>query len=253
MRTLDFRTLKADEMEVRVGNTIKSQGNIIGFTLLLYKTARIDSIILDETVGAFNWQKRYYQVKNTMVCSIGIYDEERKEWVWKDDGGDDDSQMEKVKSELSDSQKRSAFVWGIGRELYFAPKITIWLNTGNSEKDYYSVQSVAYDKNKNVIELTIINESKNNQIAFQYRNGKTTYIEKVEAPQPQNNPKSSEGSGKGTIRETEKALIKAMLESKTIDECNAFYNWLDKYFHTMNYEMLSDEQGIMVCKKYKLM
>ena len=139
MRTLDFRTLKADEMEVRVGNTIKKEGNIIGFTLLLYKTARVDAIILDETVGAFNWQKKYYQVKNTMVCSIGIYDEERKEWVWKDDGGDDDSQMEKVKSELSDSQKRSAFVWGIGRELYFGPKITIWTSTGNSERDYSSL------------------------------------------------------------------------------------------------------------------
>lgn len=254
MRTLDFRTLKADEMEVRVGNTIKKEGNIIGFTLLLYKTARVDAIILDETVGAFNWQKKYYQVKNTMVCSIGIYDEERKEWVWKDDGGDDDSQMEKVKSELSDSQKRSAFVWGIGRELYFGPKITIWTSTGNSERDYYSVKSVEFDKNKNMVELTIINESKNGQVAFQFKNGKQTYIENQNTSQnAQNQPKSTIGSGKGTIRDTEKALIKAMLESKTIDECNGFYNWLDKHFGTMNYEMLSDEQGVMVCKRYKLM
>ena len=241
---LKFRTLHADEIECRVGNTIKdkSTGLVKGFTLLLYKTARVDAIILDETVGPFNWQKKYYQVKNTMVCSIGIYDETKKEWIWKDDGGDDDSQMEKVKSELSDSQKRSAFVWGVGRELYFGPKITIWVNSGNKETDRYSVKEVEFDGNKVMTKLTIVNDY-SGQVAYSYKNGKEV---------AQTTPKQPKTAERGTIQETEKALIKAFLETKNVDECTRFYQWLDKTFHTMNYEMLSAEEGIIVCKKLKL-
>ena len=246
MEQLSFRCLKADEIEVRVGNIIKERDSSVvkGFTLLLYKTARVDAVILDETVGPFNWQKKYYQVKNTMVCSIGIYNEERKEWIFKDDGGDDDSQMEKVKSELSDSQKRAAFVWGIGRELYFGPKIIIWANSGNSERDYYSVKSVEFDENKQMKELTIVNE-KTGEVAYSYKNGKVV-------SQNVQNPKSTLGSGKGTIRPTEKAKLKAFLETLDADKASQFLTWLDKNFHTMNYETLSDEQGIMVCVKWKL-
>ena len=251
MRKLDFRTLHADEIECRVGNTIKDKqtGLIKGFTLLLYKTARVDAIILDETVGAFNWQKKYYQVKNTMVCSIGIYDEERKEWVWKDDGGDDDSQMEKVKSELSDSQKRSAFVWGIGRELYFGPKITIWVNTGNSEKDYYSVKSVEFDKNKNMVELTIINESKDGVVAFQFKNGKVLYIADTNASQPSEKPLNTSA---GTVTPKHKALIEAKLLSFNEEQRQKFFKWLDEKCKTMALDILSEKQGDFVCRSWKL-
>lgn len=242
---LTFRTLTANEIEVRVGNTIKKDGVIIGFTLLLYKTARVDAMILDEVVGPFNWQKKFYQVKNTMVCSIGIYNEDTKEWVWKDDGGDDDSQMEKVKSELSDSFKRAGFAWGIGRELYFGPKITIWTSSGNSEKDYYSVQSVSFDKNKVMTELTIVNESKKGQVAFQYKNGKI-------AEQPREEQQTNPNTVKGSIKENEKMLIKAFLETLDADKCTQWYKWLDSKFHTMNYELLSAEQGVIVCKTWKL-
>ena len=91
MKTLEFRNARADELELRVGST-----NDKGFSLLIYKTARTDANILDETVGAFNWQKKFYQVKNTMICEIGIYNEERKEWVWKGDAGDE-SNTEAIK------------------------------------------------------------------------------------------------------------------------------------------------------------
>ena len=77
MKTIQFRKLKADEIELRVGATNES-----GFSLLLYKTARVDANILDETVGAFNWQKRFYQVKQTMICEIGInvnYDKDNEQ------------------------------------------------------------------------------------------------------------------------------------------------------------------------------
>ena len=95
---INFRPLTANEIECRVGNVAKSGS---GFFLLLYKNARVDQTILDETFGAWNWQSKYYQVKNTMVCSVGVYNEKRSEWIWKDNGGDDDYQAEQVKAELS--------------------------------------------------------------------------------------------------------------------------------------------------------
>ena len=243
---LKFRTLTANEIECRVGNIIKNKDKeIIGFTLLLYKTARVDANILDETVGAFNWQKRYYQVKNTMFCSIGIKDKDTGEWVFKDDAGDDDFQQEQVKGEASDSMKRAGFAWGIGRELYYGPRITIWLNSGNSERDHYSVKTVEFDKDKKMTKLTIVNDN-NGSLAY-------SYGDKDKVSQTSQKQAKTTSADKGTIRENEKMLIKAYLESKTLDECNKIYGWLDKNFGTMNYEMLSAEQGVIVCQRLKLM
>ena len=50
---MEFRKLKAEEIDVKVGSVTKT-----GYTLLLYKNARVDMAILDETVGAENWQRR---------------------------------------------------------------------------------------------------------------------------------------------------------------------------------------------------
>ena len=75
MKQKVFRDLRADEIEVRVGNIVKDKdGNPKGFQLLLYKTSRTDMAILDETFGTFGWRNHFYQVKNTMVCSIEVYE-----------------------------------------------------------------------------------------------------------------------------------------------------------------------------------
>lgn len=163
---LAFRDLRPEEIEIRVGSTTKDKsGNVVSFGLLLYKTARVDANVLDDTVGAMNWQKRYYQVKDTMVCSIGIYNEERKEWVYKDDGGDDDFQAEQVKAELSDSFKRAGFAWGIGRKLYSASKIFMRVNRTeeNTEKAYYSVKEIEYDETS-ITKLVIINKKTKEEV-----------------------------------------------------------------------------------------
>lgn len=114
-----MRALKADEIEVRVGQVFEK-----GVSMLLYKTARTDMQILDETYGAMNWQKDYKEVKGNLYCGIGVWDEVKGEWVWKWDCGTE-SNTEKEKGEASDAQKRSAVNWQIGRELYSAP--FIWL------------------------------------------------------------------------------------------------------------------------------
>lgn len=114
---MNFRPLQADEIEVRVGGVYKS-----GVTFLLYKNARVDMAILDETVGELNWQRDHKDIKGNLYCGIGIWDEKKCQYVWKWDCGTE-SYTEKEKGEASDSFKRAGFNWGVGRELYTAPMI----------------------------------------------------------------------------------------------------------------------------------
>lgn len=123
-----FRTLRADELDCRVGTC-----NDKGFSLLLYKDARCDQNVLDETVGKENWQRDHKEVKGNLFCGVSIWDESKKQWITKWDCGVE-SNTEKEKGEASDSFKRACFNWGIGRELYTAPFIYIKGNTERNSK-----------------------------------------------------------------------------------------------------------------------
>jgi len=116
--TLEFRPLKAEDVEVRVSQVGKKA---VG--LLLYKTARTDMALLDETVGPENWQCDYKTIDGKLFCGIGCRFD-GGEWVWKWDTGTP-SNMEAQKGEASDAMKRAGFKWGIGRELYTAPDIWV--------------------------------------------------------------------------------------------------------------------------------
>lgn len=112
-----FRALRADEIEVRVATCSER-----GVSLLLYKDARCDQNILDETVGAMNWQRSHS--RDNKNCTVSIWDSDKLMWVSKEDTGTE-SNTEAEKGLASDSFKRACFNWGIGRELYTAP--FIWL------------------------------------------------------------------------------------------------------------------------------
>lgn len=112
-----FRNLKADEIDVRVSQVFDN-----GFTLLLYKDARCDMNILDETIGSMNWQRTH--TRENANCIVSIWDDEKKQWVSKEDTGTE-SNTEKEKGLASDSFKRACFNWGIGRELYTSPFIWV--------------------------------------------------------------------------------------------------------------------------------
>lgn len=112
-----FRDLRANEIDCRI-----SQINEKGLTLLLYKDARVDMDILDETVGAKNWQRIH--TRDNANCIIEIWDADKKQWIRKEDTGTE-SFTEKEKGLASDSFKRAGFNWGIGRELYTAPFIYV--------------------------------------------------------------------------------------------------------------------------------
>lgn len=116
---MKFRDLTANEIDCRV-QSVKQNGLV----LLLYKDARCDMNILDETVGAENWQREHYECKGNLFCRVGIDVTENNCWVWKSDCGTE-SNTEAQKGEASDSFKRACFNWGIGRELYTAPFIWI--------------------------------------------------------------------------------------------------------------------------------
>lgn len=122
---MEFRKLKASEVQVRPTDT-KNKGRA---TLLLYQDARVFMDILDETVGNENWSKEYYEVKGNVYCRIGIKTADG--WVWKADCGSE-SNVDAEKGEASDSAKRAAVCWGIGRELYQTPKVKI-----NCPDSYY--------------------------------------------------------------------------------------------------------------------
>ena len=142
---MKFRPLKAEEIECRVGTV-----NENGVSLLLYKDARCDMNILDETVGCENWTRGHEVVNGNLFCNVGIKipkDDKREfaEWVFKQDVGTE-SQTEKEKGEASDSFKRACFNWGIGRELYTAPFIWIPFEKGCVTKKIKNNKTTTYDK-----------------------------------------------------------------------------------------------------------
>ena len=153
-----FRLLKANEIEARVATVSEK-----GCTLLLYKDARCDMNILDETVGPMNWMRSH--TRDNANCIVSIWDENKKQWISKEDTGTE-SFTEKEKGLASDSFKRACFNWGIGRELYTAPFIWISADKVNlSQKngkyttyDKFLVEAIRYDEKRQISALSIKNQ-----------------------------------------------------------------------------------------------
>ncbi len=163
--SLSFRKLKETEIDVRVA-TVTAKG----VSLLLYKDARCDMNILDETVGPYNWKRSH--TRDNANCIVSIYDLDKKEWISKEDTGTE-SFTEKEKGLASDSFKRACFNWGIGRELYTAP--FIWVPADKTEvaqgtngkwkcNDSFKVLKITYTKDGQIDGLIIA--SKKNKQAF---------------------------------------------------------------------------------------
>lgn len=145
-----FRNLQKDEIEVRRGRNV-GQDKV---ELLLYKTARTDMNLLDETFGCFGWAVQYKEEKGILFCGLGIQDPESKVWVWRWNAGAEGN-FEAEKSVASDSMKRAGFLFGIGRELYTAPRIVI--KPENQWTQYY-VRKIGYDEKDRINDLVIIDE-----------------------------------------------------------------------------------------------
>jgi hypothetical protein len=103
-------------------------------TVLAYKSARVDMARLDAAVGPLGWQRKHEFINGKLFCHVGLYSYDANAWVWKSDVGTE-SMTEAAKGESSDSFKRACFNWGIGRELYDYPLISVKLNDNEWSKD----------------------------------------------------------------------------------------------------------------------
>lgn len=200
-----IRLLRADEIECRV-STISEKG----LSLLLYKDARVDQRILDETFTPLGWKRTHQSIDGNLYCTVEIWDEAKLQWIAKQDVGTM-SYTEKEKGQASDSFKRACFNIGIGRELYTAPDF-IWV-TGDKVKiqkkgekfttyDRFHVQSIEYNDQREISALVISNSF-----------GKVVYswiASKTAAPKPaeiSTAPSLSDAQMKGLQAELERTGI----------------------------------------------
>lgn len=192
---LIFRSLNADEIDCRVAQVKLPDGDKKGgVSLLLYKDARVDQNILDETVGPMNWQRRH--TRDNANCIVSLWDDEKKQWIEKEDTGTE-SNTEAEKGLASDSFKRACFNWGIGRELYTAPFIwissdqcRIYSRKNNQGKDVgvcndkFYVAKIQITDGK-ITQLFIGNASQGNQIVFSYGSLPKESTKAKEEPKPE--------------------------------------------------------------------
>lgn len=198
-----IRTLRAEEIECRAA-VVKENG----LSLLLYKDARVDQRILDETFGPFGWKRSHQCMDGNLYCTVEVYDKESDQWISKQDVGTT-GYSEKEKSQASDSFKRACFNWGIGRELYTAP--FIWIPAADAKiqkkgdkfycNDHFSVHSIAYGSEREIISLIITNDTQ----------GKTVF--ELHPKKDRKAEKKDKTAGKdGCITKEQEDLLKAELK-----------------------------------------
>ena len=177
------RLLKPDEISCRVQQVTDSNGAII----LLYKDARVDMNLLDETYGESNWQREHTSIDGNLFCTIKVWDKDKNQWVSKQDVGVE-SNTEATKGEASDAFKRAGFNWGIGRELYTGPFIFVQLEQGEYQTGMngkqqasfrfgLSVKEITYNENREIKTLVLVD--KQGRERFTHGKGKSKPIPEI--------------------------------------------------------------------------
>jgi hypothetical protein len=157
---MSIRKLTAQEIECRVSRCNK-YSNSAQVVLLLYKDARVDQRILDEVYTPMNWKREHSLIGDRLYCTVSIWDAEKGQWISKQDVGTE-SNAEPEKGQASDAFKRACFNWGIGRELYTAPRIAFYiplekLNDRGQPKCSFDVAYIDY-KNESISDLVVIDD-----------------------------------------------------------------------------------------------
>lgn len=201
MKNNMFRTLKAEEIEVRVQSVKNGKAN-----MLLYVDSRAVTKLLDETVGPMNWQTEFYEVNGQTIGKLGIWDSEKQQWIWKSDTGTE-SNIEAVKGLISDVYKRMISRWGVV-ELYSSPKIVLdddgYGNTG------YRVSEILYDVERNITHLVLVNRF--GKEVFRWDEGQRPQVTQV--PQRAVAPQNVQTDALDYVVETEMDILKKFYKSK---------------------------------------
>ncbi len=118
----EFKELQPNEIEWRIQSTTKDKSKTV---VVPYLQNRAVMNRFDEMFGSMYWKNEYQQWRNKgVICGISVYNKELKEWITKFDGADE-TNIEATKGGLSDSMKRCAVQWGLGRDLYDYPKVML--------------------------------------------------------------------------------------------------------------------------------
>lgn len=116
------------DIEFRVGSTTQDKKKGLA---LAYITNRAIMNRLDELFGVDGWKNEYKEMHQGILCGISL--KINNEWVTKWDGADL-TNIEATKGGLSDSMKRAAVQWGIGRYLYKLPDF--WVEIKQQGRSY---------------------------------------------------------------------------------------------------------------------
>lgn len=187
----EIRLLSKEDIDVRVAQTNIYNNNgqqVVKVNLLLYKNARVDMKILDELFTPMGWKRTHKLIGDRLYCCVEVYNEKTGEWICKEDVGVE-SNTEAEKGQASDSFKRACVNWGIGRELYTAPRISVELN----DKEYtrgqdgkirvwatFGVKSIGYDANSRTITSL--------EIQDRFGNVRFSMGESIQQPKTQSEP-----------------------------------------------------------------
>ena len=258
-----FRPLTSEEIDCRVA-TCKENG----VSLLLYKDARVDQNILDETFGIFGWQRSHQLIDGNLYCTVSIRNPETGEWIHKQDVGKE-SNAEKEKGQASDSFKRACFNLGIGRELYTAPFIWIpkeWVTIKEDNKgkyttyDKFSVRSITIDGGK-IVQLEIQNDTRK-CVVYTYGTKKQNSNASAQNEQPTKTKEEVEAEKARLLKEKEEAAkkeLEAIDNDKIIPLRKMFVAYkfaednLLAYYHLEKLEQMTNAQYTDFSKKWKVL
>ena len=267
-----FRPLTKDEIDCRVA-TCKENG----VSLLLYKDARVDQNILDETFGIFGWQRSHQLIDGNLYCTVSIRNPETGEWVHKQDVGKE-SNAEKEKGQASDSFKRACFNLGIGRELYTAP--FIWIpeelvtikkdNKGkDTTNDRFSVRSITIEGGK-IVQLEIQSDTrrcvvytygtkKQNNAPAQNEQANAQSQQKQAPAKTQEEVEAEKARLQKEKEEAAKKALEAIDNDKIIQLKKMFFAYKFKednllaYYHLKKLEQMTNAQHADFAKKWKIL
>ncbi len=197
------------DIEWRIGatNNEKTRG-----MALPYVTNRAIQNRLDQVFTPFGWKNEYKPWHgNAQICGISVkmvdYDNSIQ-WITKWDGADN-TEFEPIKGGLSDSMKRSAVQWGIGRYLYTLPMV--WVDIEQKGKGYY-IKQYELDRLKTFL------KTKSWTWGEQDNSGNNTSTTGSNAPQQGENPNESDQEKKATSKQMNCLLKNINQLGLTIDE-----------------------------------
>ena len=117
----DFhRPFRGNDLEWRIQRSGKTSKGSLWAIIVPYLTSRAVMDRLDEVVGGGRWQDTYDVIDKGFICHLMVQCGDH--WISKSDGAPE-TNIENIKGGISDSFKRAAVKWGMGRDLYQCPTI----------------------------------------------------------------------------------------------------------------------------------